>query len=129
MKAAALLLALTVFATTAVAVAGAVKSLMAIHREEIELLHLMGASDSYITGQFRRHIFSLSLRGGIAGVAGSGLIVVLLSLVLGDGAGILPHIGLSAMEAATLAMTIAPVCVLSVLAAHGTALRTLARMT
>jgi cell division transport system permease protein len=42
---------------------------LAIHREVIELMHLVGSRDSYIAGQFQAHAMSLSLRGGVVGLA------------------------------------------------------------
>ena len=48
---------------TALVIAGAVRSRMAIHQRELELLHIMGASDRYISLQFIRYVLSQSLKG------------------------------------------------------------------
>jgi cell division transport system permease protein len=40
---------------------------LAIHRSVIELLHLLGAQDTYIARQFQVHALSLGLRGGVIG--------------------------------------------------------------
>ncbi len=42
---------------------------LAIHREAIEVLHLIGAHDSYIARQFARRAFGLGLSGGVVGLA------------------------------------------------------------
>jgi cell division transport system permease protein len=42
---------------------------LATQHETIELLHLIGARDSYIARQFVRHVVRLALIGGIAGLA------------------------------------------------------------
>lgn len=42
---------------------------LAVHREVIEVLHLIGAQDSYIAGQFAHHAAGLGFRGGVLGVA------------------------------------------------------------
>jgi cell division transport system permease protein len=42
---------------------------LAAHRRVIEILHLVGAHDGYIAGQFQRHAFLRALAGGIAGAA------------------------------------------------------------
>jgi cell division transport system permease protein len=42
---------------------------LAVHRDIIELLHLMGAHDGYIARQFERQALRLALIGGIAGLA------------------------------------------------------------
>lgn len=69
LKFAALLLVGTIGATTFIAVAGAVRARMDIFRAEVELLHLMGATDHYIARQFQRYAMLASLQGGIAGTA------------------------------------------------------------
>jgi cell division transport system permease protein len=38
-----------------------------VHREVIEVLHLIGARDSYVAGQFERHALVLGLRGAALG--------------------------------------------------------------
>lgn len=53
---------------TALTVSGAVRSRMAIHHSELELLHIMGASDRYITRQFQKYIFMLSGKGILLGL-------------------------------------------------------------
>jgi cell division transport system permease protein len=42
---------------------------MAIHREVIEVLHVIGAPDGYIAEQFAHRAFILGLRGGLLGLA------------------------------------------------------------
>ncbi len=49
------------------AVAFATQGAMAGNREIIEILHFVGAADSYISRQFQRHFFHLGLRGGAIG--------------------------------------------------------------
>ena len=64
---AAYLLTLIITLTTIIAVAGAIRAKMAVHGEEIELLHLMGASDSYIAAQFQRHALWMAFQGAVIG--------------------------------------------------------------
>jgi cell division transport system permease protein len=45
---------------------------LAIHHEVIEVLHLIGAQDSYIARQFAEHSMSLAFRGGFIGLAVAG---------------------------------------------------------
>jgi cell division transport system permease protein len=56
-----------VLAATALAVAFATRGAMAGNREIVEVLHFVGATDSYIAGQFQRHFLRLGLRGGLIG--------------------------------------------------------------
>jgi cell division transport system permease protein len=41
---------------------------MAVHREVIEVLHLIGATDDYIARQFATRAFTLAFKGGIGGL-------------------------------------------------------------
>ncbi|MDA0260817.1 MAG: cell division protein [Proteobacteria bacterium] len=41
---------------------------LAVHRDIIEVLHVIGAKDSYIAGLFQRHALWLGLRGGAYGL-------------------------------------------------------------
>ena len=45
---------------------------LAIHHDVIEVLHLIGAQDSYIARQFGEHALHLGLRGGMLGLAAAG---------------------------------------------------------
>lgn len=49
------------------AVAFATRGAMAGNKEVIEILHFVGAADSFISRQFQRHFFRLGLRGGAIG--------------------------------------------------------------
>jgi len=55
-------------AVTAATVIYATRTGMAVHRETIEVLHLIGATDDYIARQFAARAFALAFRGGIAGL-------------------------------------------------------------
>lgn len=103
---AALVLVLVIGATTVTAVAGGVRARMAINRAEVELLHLMGAPDRYITRQFQRHSMILALRGGLAGAAMAAAILVLIGWVAGEmGVAILPDFRLSGIQTGILCLT------------------------
>jgi cell division transport system permease protein len=60
------------------AVGFATRGAMAGNSDIIEVLHLVGAADGYISRQFQRHFFRLGLRGGLIG-GGGALLVFLLS--------------------------------------------------
>ncbi len=49
------------------AVAFATRGAMAGNKEIIEILHFVGAADTFISRQFQRHFFRLGLRGGAIG--------------------------------------------------------------
>ena len=83
LKFAAYFITLTIVLTTIVAVAGAIRSKMAIHKDELQLLHLMGALDSYIARQFQRHSMILAFQGAALGCLAGGLILLLTSWIAG----------------------------------------------
>jgi cell division transport system permease protein len=63
----AAIMVLLIAITTATIVVFATRSGLAVHREVIEVLHLIGAPDAYIAGQFQRHAQRLGFIGGAAG--------------------------------------------------------------
>jgi cell division transport system permease protein len=106
---------------TAMTISGAVKARMAIHHRELELLHVMGASDRYIMRQFQRYILALSGRGILAG---SGL--ALLSLGVAAFAArrmpeTLPRPDLGFVHLAVMLAVALVLCGISLLAAGRTA--------
>jgi cell division transport system permease protein len=63
-----------VFAATALSVVFATRGAMAGNRNVIEVLHFVGAEDSYVAREFQRHFLLLGLKGaGIGGAAAVGL--------------------------------------------------------
>jgi cell division transport system permease protein len=103
-----------------------------IHHEVIELLHLVGAQDSYIARQFQAHAFRQALRGGIYGtilaLTTLAAIVVAASLGGGDVAAAPPGIGIAL--AGWLALPLLPVIAgaVALVTARVTVLRVLGRM-
>ncbi len=74
----AVVIFLLVMIAMVLAVGFATRGAMAGNREIIEVLHFVGAADSYISRQFQRHFFRLGLRGGLVG-GGTAILVFLLS--------------------------------------------------
>jgi cell division transport system permease protein len=62
-----LILMLFISVVTYFTVSGAVRSRMAIHQTELELLHIMGAHDKYIRSQFQKYILLLTGKGILIG--------------------------------------------------------------
>ncbi|MCK6450707.1 MAG: hypothetical protein L6R19_07585 [Alphaproteobacteria bacterium] len=73
------IMALSGFAVALIALAGAavvvfaVRSGLAIHRDTIEVLHLIGAHDDYIARQFQNHTARLAFAGGLISLVLLGL--------------------------------------------------------
>lgn len=55
------------------------RSVLAVHNEIVEVLHLIGAQDAYIADQFQKHAFHMALRGSVGGTAFA--IATILSIV------------------------------------------------
>lgn len=79
---AGIVILLLMFAATVLSVTFATRGAMAANRSIVEVLHLIGARDRFIVGQFQRHFLLLGLKGGLIG----GGAAILLFLLLGSGA-------------------------------------------
>ena len=75
------MLALVAAATVAVIVS-ATRSAMASNREIIEVLHFVGANESFISREFERHFVGLGVRAGLVGAVSAGLVFFLLPFVM-----------------------------------------------
>ncbi|MDP6953867.1 MAG: cell division protein [Alphaproteobacteria bacterium] len=102
---------------------------LAVQRSTIELLHLLGASDSYIARQFQRHALWLGLRGGICGVLPAYGVLYGLSHV-GDRieAPLLPELAIGTTGSAVLILLPVATALIAMFSARQTVLRSLARM-
>lgn len=126
---AAILLGLIIGATTLVAVAAGVKSKLSENKEELELLHLMGATDSYIARQLQRHTLILSFQGGALGVIAGGLLLLIISLIAGEiGVNLIPDFRMADVQKLMLILMPVPIAVLAMLTARVTVMNVLTRM-
>lgn len=120
-----LLLTGVIVFVTAASIGGIVRSKLAIHAQEVETLHLVGASDEYIARQFRHHTLKGAFRGALLGV-----FLMLLALfgishmTHAVDAAIFPHMRLSPLHWGLL--VVFPVLAGSLIA-HLTAQRTVMR--
>ncbi len=107
----------------------AIRAGLAIHHDTIELLHLLGAEDSYITGQFETHALGLALRGGALGL-GAGAATLVAAGVAGARleAPLLPAIGLGPAGWAGLIVVPAVTALIAMVTARIVVARTLARL-
>lgn len=124
--------ALVIFAlilgVTAFVISGAVRSRMAIHQRELELLHIMGASDSYISLQFIRYIFTQSLKGIFIGIL-LGIISLSLFIIYTDqSGGTLPSITVDKNDMIMLGVIPALLIIIGLFTARHTVLRVLNEM-
>lgn len=107
----------------------AASSGFAVHRSEVELLHVMGATDSYVAGQFQSHMMRQSLLGG-----GVGFLLALATLwglqQAGRGldASLLPDMALNLRDWAWLPAVPVMAVILAAATARLTVMRALGRL-
>jgi cell division transport system permease protein len=77
----ALLLFILMISAMTMAVGFATRGAMAGNREIIEVLHFVGAADSYISRQFQAHFLRLGMKGGLLGGALAALFFATASLL------------------------------------------------
>lgn len=115
--------------TTITAIAGAIRSRMSEYKDDIELLHLMGAGDLYITKQFQRHALMMSLQGSIIGAAcGFVLMGIMMIISDSDAHNMLPDFSLSALQILALLALPPIVAAMAAQTARITVLRVLSMM-
>ena len=102
---------------------------LVIHRDAIEILHLIGAQDSYVARQFAGRALALGLKGGLIGL------LLALPTLFGIGAlarqmdsSILPDFSLTPVHWVVLIVLPLAVAVIAMLTARLTVMKTLSRM-
>jgi cell division transport system permease protein len=107
---------------------------LAVHRDVIELLHMMGARDGYIARQFEREALRLGFAGGLFGLLLAALTIWALGhatsavSVLGDAVSLLPDLHLLIWQWGALALLPVASGIAAMITARLTVLRTLARL-
>lgn len=88
-----------VFATTSLIVIYVTRSSFAVHKPIIELLHQMGAHDSYISKQYARRVLFLSSLGALFGIGSAvPILLTVASLVRGFEGGLLSEARFSILD-------------------------------
>lgn len=118
-----------VAAATTIMVVHATRTALAVHRPQIEVLHLIGATDDYIARQFARRSLWLAVLGGTAGLVlaapalwGIGLLINRLE------GGLIPSVSLGTVEWMALLVLPPAAGLIAMITARRTVRRTLARM-
>lgn len=60
------------------------RSVLAVHYEIVEVLHLIGAQDTYIADQFQKHAFRMGLKGSIGGTACAMATILAIAILTRD---------------------------------------------
>ena len=102
---------------------------LAIHREAIEVLHLIGAHDDYIARQFAQRALGLGIKGGLLGLAlALPTLWMLAHLAAGLDERLLPDMGFGPWHWALLLALPLSVAMIAMTTAKMTVLRNLGRM-
>lgn len=114
---------------TAGTVVFATRTGLAIHHDAIELLHIIGARDSYVAWQFARRTLVLGLKGGLMGLAfGAATLFALGQLAARLRGGPLLEFGLAPEHWMILALVPVAVALIAMLTARVTVMRSLTSM-
>jgi len=129
LKFATFFVSLVIGATAITAITGVIRARMAEHKDDVELLHLMGASDEYIAGQFKRYALRLGLLGGTFGLLAGvvGLVGFSLGINSGD-SNLFPSLELNIFAVFILLCLPLIACSLCAVTAQITVLRHLTQM-
>ncbi|MBK19406.1 MAG: cell division protein [Rhodospirillaceae bacterium] len=107
----------------------ATRTSLTIHRDVIELLHVMGARDEFVADQFHRHAMFLGLKGGVAGVALALITLWILgSLWQNVESSLLPPASLDFLQWTGIIAVALVAAAISTITARYTVLRALGRM-
>ena len=102
---------------------------LAVHRETIEVLHLIGAQDGFVARAFERKALGLGLRGGLIGLGLAVLTFAVLHRVsAGLEAPLMPRLSLTPVGLAALAALPFASAAVAMVTARFTVLRALAKM-
>ena len=100
-----------------------------IHREAIEVLHLIGAQDAYIARQFARRALSLGLKGGLLGLVLGVPTLMGIGSLMGRMDGLLvPSLHLQTYHWGMVGILPIGVAIIAMVTARMTVLRSLGRM-
>jgi len=102
---------------------------LAIHQDVIEVLHLIGAQDSYIARQFGEHSLHLGLKGGFLGLAAAGPTFGIFAYLYRQvDSSLLPQIDITPVQWAVVMTLPILSAFMGYVTARSAVMRTLARM-
>lgn len=98
---------------------------LAANKEIVALLHLVGATDTFVAAQVQRRFLTIGMRGSLAGfVAGAGM-MALLGFAFRQSRGLLPDIRLDLTALLILSLVPIALCLVTAYTARVTVLKTL----
>jgi len=128
-QAVALAVAIAAAATFVGAVVFTTRTQIAVHRETVEVLHLIGAEDGFVAAAFARRSLVSALWGGVLGLVPAMATLVALGEVIGAvEAPLLPRLTITPLLLAALAALPPLAGLLALITARTTAMSALARL-
>ena len=107
----------------------ATRTALGLHRDVIEVLHHIGAQDSYIARQFAMRSAVIGLKGGLGGMTLALPILLMLRYLAGLAeTGLLPEASMGAGAWSSIAALVPGVALIAMLTARLTVMKTLAEI-
>jgi cell division transport system permease protein len=102
---------------------------LGLHRETIEIMHFVGARDSYVARQFALRFSLMGLKGALIGIAIAVPTLLLLSVIAkNSGVGLIPDFGLTTAAWISIAATVPVSSLIAMTTARATVIKSLTRM-
>jgi len=125
----AIIIVILIAIATAATVVFTTRAGMGLHRDTIEVMHFVGAHDTYIARQFAIRASILGFKGSLIGVTLAAPALLILTLLMGNlGFGLLPQIHLSVGVWFAIATLIPIAAAVAMVTARATVMKSLARM-
>ncbi len=129
LKSLALFIAGIISIITIIAITAGIRTRLALHKKEVNLLHHMGATDNYIARQFQRHAMILSFKGSLIGtVLGLIIIGIIIWLSSKSGTSLIPKIEVNSSAVIFLCLIPVIAAVIATVTSRYTVLRSLCKM-
>ncbi len=129
LKSIAIIVLLIIITTTIIAIITGIRTRLAIHHKEIELLHAIGATDSYIARQLQRHAMIIALKGSMIGtILGLFLTYIITMIANNAQSELLPKIEISYSHSMIFLSIPILITLITLLSARYTLLRSLSKM-
>ena len=102
---------------------------LGLHRETIEIMHFVGARDSYVARQFALRFSLMGFKGALIGIAIAVPTLLLLSLIAkNSGIGLIPDFDLTAAAWIAIGATVPASSLIAMLTARATVIKSLTQM-
>ena len=102
---------------------------LGLHRETIEIMHFVGARDSYVARQFALRFSLMGIKGALIGIAIAVPSLLLLSVIVeNSGQGLVPRFNLGLAAWISIGALVPASSLIAMLTARATVLKSLTQM-